>query len=153
MNSAPIGPTPEPHAPRSLATLAAALVTCTHPESSRLPAAPGRGPGAASANWCAACGALFTEDPAAPWQAPSLTSALSRKAFEELVLLLHAVMQLAQLARTEAPVGPTTSPAHTFLRHLRASLSALSRLPVVRDVERIEEALAQMPKFPAQPCR
>jgi hypothetical protein len=152
MNTAsrPIPPLDEPLAPRSLGTLAAALVTCTHPEASHLHA----GPGAAATRWCAACGALRTDGSAgATWQPPSLTSAFSRKAFEDLVLLLHAVVQLAQLARAHAPAGSAGSPAHIFLRNVRASLSELSRLPVVRDVDRLEEALAQMPKSPVQPSR
>jgi pimeloyl-ACP methyl ester carboxylesterase len=155
MNSAPrpIPLTLEPHVPRSLGTLAAALVTCKHPEGSRVHAALGLGPGETSIYWCAACGALRTQDAAAPWQAPSLMSAFSRKAFEDLVLLLHAVVQLAQLARAHAPAGSTASPAHIFLRNVRASLSELSRLPVVRDVDRLEEALAQMPKSPVRPSR
>jgi hypothetical protein len=155
MNSASrrIPPSEEPLAPRSLGTLAAALVTCTHPEGSHVRAAPDLGPGETGIYWCAACGALCTEDAAAPWQAPSLTSAFSRKAFEDLVLLLHAVVQLAQLVRAHAPAGSAGSPAHIFLRNVRASLSALSRLPVVRDVDRLEEALAEMPKSPVRPPR
>jgi hypothetical protein len=104
--------------------------------------------------WCALCGALRTGGSAgAAWQPPSLASAFSRKAFEDLVLLLHAVVQLAQLARAHAPAAAAGSPAHTFLRNVRASLSALSRLPVVRDLDRLEEALAEMPKSPVRPPR
>ncbi len=155
MNSASrrIPSSEEPLAPRSLGTLAAALVTCTHPEGRHVRAALDLGPGETGISWCAACGALCTEDAAAPWQSPSLTSAFSRKAFEDLVLLLHAVVQLAQLARAHAPAGAAGSPGHIFLRNVRASLSALSRLPVVRDVERLEEALADMPKSPVRPSR
>jgi pimeloyl-ACP methyl ester carboxylesterase len=155
MNSAsrPIPLALEPLVPRSLGTLAAALVTCTHPEGRRVRAALDLGPGEIGIYWCAACGALCTQDAAAPWQVPSLASAFSRKAFEDLVLLLHAVVQLAQLARAHAPAGSAGSPAHIFLRNVRASLSELSRLPVVRDVDRLEEALAQMPKSPVRPSR
>jgi hypothetical protein len=103
--------------------------------------------------WCAACGALCTQGAAAPWQVPSLASAFSRKAFEDLVLLLHAVVQLAQLARAHAPAAAAGSPAHIFLRNVSRSLSELSRLPVVRDVDRLEEALAQLPKSPVRPSR
>jgi hypothetical protein len=155
MNSASrrIPPSEEPLAPRSLGTLAAALVTCPHPERSLVDAAVDPRPGAGAMRWCAACGALCTQDAAAPWQVPSLASAFSRKAFEELVLLLHAVVQLAQLARAHAPAGAAGSPAHIFLRNVSRSLSELSRLPVVRDVDRLEEALAQMPKSPVRPSR
>jgi hypothetical protein len=150
MNSAPrrIPPSEEPLAPRSLGTLAAALVTCAHPRGSRVRAAVDLGPGETAIYWCAACGALCTQDAAAPWQAPLLTSAFSHKAFEDLVLLLHAVVQLAQLARAHAPAGLAGSPAHIFLRNVSRSLSALSRLPVVRDVDRLEELLTQIPKPP-----
>jgi hypothetical protein len=155
MNSASrrIPPSEEPLAPRSLGTLAAALVTCTHPEGRHVRAALDLGPRETGISWCAACGALCTQDAAAPWQAPSLTSAFGRKAFEDLVLLLHAIVQLAQLAQAHAPAGSAGSPAHIFLRNVRASLSELSRLPVVRDVDRLEEALAQMPKSPVRPSR
>jgi len=156
MNSAPqpIPVTLEPLAPRSLGTLAAALVTCPHPEGSHVDPALGPGPGATATRWCAACGALRTEGSAgAAWQPPSLTSAVTRKAFEDLVLLLHAVVQLAQLARAHAPAGLTGSAAPIFLRNVRASLSVLSHLPVVRDVDRLEEALAHMPKSPVRPSR
>jgi len=155
MNSASrtIPPIEERLAPRSLGTLAAALVTCTHPEGSHVHAALHPGPGAGAITWCAACGALRTEDEAAAWQTPSLASAFSRKAFEDLVLLLHAVVQLAQLARAHASPGAAGSPAHIFLRNVGRSLSELSRLPVVRDVDRLEEALAHLPKSPVRPCR
>ncbi len=155
MNSAsrPILLSVEPPAPRSLGTLAAALVTCIHPKGSRVRAALDLGPGETGIYWCAACGALCPQDPDAPWQVPSLTSALNRKSFEDLVLLLHAVDQLAQLARADAPAGSAESPAHIFLRNVSRSLSALSRLPVVREVGRLEKALARMPKSPVPPCR
>jgi len=152
--SRPTPPLDERLAPRSLGTLAAALVTCTHPETSHVDAAVDPRPDAAATRWCAACGALRTHGSAgATWQPPSLASAFGRKAFEDLVLLLHAVVQLAQLARAHAPAGSAGSPAHIFLRNVRASLSELSRLPVVRDVDGLEEALAQMPKSPVQPSR
>ena len=61
MNSAsrPIPPSAEPLAPRSLGTLAAALVTCIHPRRSRVRAALDLGPGETGIYWCAACGALL----------------------------------------------------------------------------------------------
>jgi len=154
MNTQPIPLTLEPRAPRSLGTLAAALVTCRHPERSRLEAYLDPAPGADAVLWCAECGALRMQSGAPrSWQAPLLTSPLTRKAFEDLVLLLHAVVQLGQFAR--APVSPAVagSPAHIFLRNVSRSLSELSRLPVVRDVDRLEEAVAQMPKSPAAPSR
>lgn len=141
----------EPLAPRSLGTLAAALVTCIHPKGSRVPAALDLGPGETGIYWCAACGALCPQDADAPWQAPSLTSAFSRKAFEDFVLLLHAVVQLAQLARAHASPGAAGSPTHIFLRNVSRSLSELARLPVVRDVDRLEKALAKIPPRPSCP--
>jgi hypothetical protein len=138
----------EPLAPRSLAAVAAALATCAHPEGSHI-----RVPGDhTSATWCANCGGLRAEDgPGASWQSPALTSRLTKKHFEDVVLLLHAVVQLAQLARAQACPGAPGSPAHIFLRNVRASLSELSRLPVVRDVDRLEEALRAMPQSPVRP--
>lgn len=153
MNSASrsIIPSEEPLAPRSLGTVAAALVTCAHPETSHVHVAVDPGRGAFTVCWCVACGALRTDGPAdATWQTPSLASAFTRNAFEDLVLLLHAVVQLAQLARAHGSAG---SLAQAFLRNVSRSLLELSRLPVVRDVDRLEDALAQMPKPAAQPTR
>jgi hypothetical protein len=138
----------EPLAPRSLAAVAAALATCPHPAGSHI-GVPGDH---ASATWCAACGGLRAEDgPGASWQSPALTSRFTKKHFEDLVLLLHAVVQLAQLARAQGSPGAAGSPAHIFLRNVRASLSELSRLAVVRDVDRLEEALLAMPQSPVRP--
>ena len=136
----------EPLAPRSLTAVAAALATCAHPERNRIDVPGDR------ATWCAACGALRVEDgPGASWQSPALTSRLTKKHFEDVVLLLHAVVQLAQLARAQASPGAAGSPAHIFLRNVSRSLSELSRLPVVRDVDRLEEALRAMPQSPVRP--
>jgi hypothetical protein len=136
----------EPLAPRSLAAVAAVLATCAHPERSRIHV-PGD-----HATWCAACGGLRAEDgPGASWQSPALTSRLTKKHFEDVVLLLHAVVQLAQLARAQASAGAAGSPAHIFLRNVSRSLSELSRLPAVRDVDRLEEALRAMPQSPVRP--
>jgi hypothetical protein len=138
----------EPLASRSLAAVAAALLTCAHPEGTPIGVPGDR----AAATWCAACGALRSEAaPEASWQSPALTSRLTKKHFEEVVLLLHAVVQLSQFARAQASPGAAGSPAHIFLRNVRASLSELSRLPVVRDVDRLEEALLAMPKSPVGP--
>jgi hypothetical protein len=135
----------EPLAPRSLAAVAAALATCAHPEGSRI-GVPGD-----RATWCAACGGLRAKDgPGASWQSPALTSRLTKKHFEDVVLLLHSVVQLAQLARSQACPAPG-SPAHIFLRNVSRSLSELSRLPVVRDIDRLEEALRAMPQSPVRP--
>ena len=144
-----LAPTLEPLAPRSLGTLAAAFVTCAHPESSHVHAALDHAPGAATTVWCASCGALQTQSGAdAAWQPPTLTSVFTRKAFDDLVLLLHAVVQLGQLARAERLPGAASSPANAFLRSVRASLTELSRLPVVRDVDRLDEAILAIPKSP-----
>ena len=150
--SRPLPPIEEPLAPRSLGTLAAALVTCTHPDSIRVRAALHPRSGADAIAWCAACGALRAQGGApAAWQAPSLASAFSRKAFDDLVLLLHAVVQLAQLARAHGSPGAAGSPESTFVRNVRASLSELARLPVVRDVDRLEEAIEHIPKSGVRP--
>ena len=153
MNSASrrIPPSEEPLAPRSLGTLAAALVTCTHPEGSHVRAAPDLGPGETGIYWCAACGALHPgAGPEGAWQAPALTSGLTKKHFEDLALLLHSIVQLTQLARAHGSPGGSASSTPIFLR-VRASLSELSRLPVVRDVGRLEEAIAAMPPSPVRP--
>jgi hypothetical protein len=148
--SRPETPCDEAQGPRSLAAVAASLATCRHPRSSHLRVpqvveddAAARG----AASWCSACGALYVQGAGGgTWRSPTLTSRLTRRHFEELVLLLHAIVQLAQLARTHAPAGVAGSPAHVFLRNVRASLTALDRLAIVREVDRLEEVLAQIPR-------
>ncbi len=136
-------PNGEPCAPHSLGTVAAALVTCAHPEASHVRAAAE--PYAPEPVWCAACGALRAgEGPAAGWQAATLSSLLTKKQFEDVVLLLHAIHQLTLLAQSQPSPGAPGSPAHIFFRNVRASLGELSRMPLVRDVDRLEAAIAQM---------
>ena len=142
--SEPESRTEEPPGPRSLAAVAAALATCAHAEQSPIGVAGER----PTATWCAACGALrFDAASEATWQAPALTSRLAKKHFEDLVLLLHATVQLAQLARAHA----APAAAHVFLRTVRASLAELARLPVVRDVDVLEQAIAAMPSLRVLP--
>jgi hypothetical protein len=144
--SRPESPPDEPHVPRSLGTLAAALATCGHPDGSHLRVAIDPAADAETATWCAACGALHADGRSTgSWQSPSLASHLTRKRFEDVVLLLHGVVQLTQLARAQGSPGAIGSSAQVVLRHVRASLSELARLPVVRDVDRLEEAIAAMP--------
>jgi hypothetical protein len=133
-----------PHEPHTLGVLAAALVTCTHPEASHVRAAAE--PYAAQSVWCAACGALRSgEGSTVRWQPATLPSLLTKKPFEEVVLLLHAIHQLTLLARSQPSPAPPGSPAHVLLRNLRSSLGELSRMPLVRDVDRLEAAIAEMP--------
>jgi hypothetical protein len=139
----------KPPAPSSLGTAAATLAACAHPKESAIAVAGDRA--GVSATWCAACGALRpSEGPKCAWQAPALASALTKKHFEELVLLLHAVVQLTQLARAHGSPGACGSSTPIFLR-VRASLSELSRLPVVRDLGPLEEAIAAMPPSHVRP--
>ena len=135
----------EPLAPSSLGTAAATLATCAHPQGGHLAVSVDFA--AVAATWCAACGALHPgDDPEGAWQPPALTSGLTKRHFEELVLLLHAVVQLTQLTRANISPGGSGSSTPIFLR-VRASLSELSRLPVVRDVGRLEEAIAALPSL------
>jgi hypothetical protein len=130
-----------PIAHRSIGTIAAALATCTHPKSRQvLVAGPAEG---TEDTWCAGCGALRTHGGTVLWQSPALTSQLTRRPFEELVLVLHAVVQLTQLAGAQGSEA-SALPAPMLLRQVRASLAALARLPPVRDVDRLEEAIAAM---------
>ncbi len=138
----------EPIEPRSLAAVAAALATCPHPEGSRSRMAVHGG----GATWCSACGALHREgSPEGAWQLPALTSGLTRRRFEELVLLLHSVVQLTQLARAHVAPAASASTAQVVLRSVRASLAELSRLPVVRDLGALEQAIAAVPPSLSRP--
>jgi hypothetical protein len=70
---------------------------------------------------------------------------LTKKHLEELALLLHAIRQLSVLAQDHPlPAAPGSS-VHVPWRNLRTSLAQLARLPLVRDLDRLEKALAQMP--------
>jgi hypothetical protein len=136
-----------PRDPHTLGTLAASLVACTHPEPNQL-RAPGSSDGA-DPIWCAACGALrFGEGPASRWQLAALPSLLTRKHFEEVVLVLHCVRQLTLLTGREASSG---SAVHGAFRRVRASLTELARLPLVRQVDQLDEAIAALPPSPAVP--
>jgi hypothetical protein len=87
----------------------------------------------------------------ASWQVPTLKSGLTKKHFEDLVLLLHAIVQLALLARTHASPTASGLSDQVFFRNLRISLAEIARLPVVRDVDRLEEAIAMMPRSCVRP--
>jgi hypothetical protein len=140
-------PSCEPLGPHSLGTLAAALVTCEHPEQSRVSANATSAEDAVRIDWCAACGSMrIGESQTTRWQSAAYTSLLTKKHFEEVVLLLHAIRQLTQLARAHASPAAPGSPAHIFFRNVRSSLSELSRLPLVRDVDRLEDAIDRMPR-------
>jgi hypothetical protein len=140
-------PSSEPLGPHTLGTLAAALVTCEHPEQSRVCAKATSAGDAVHIDWCAACGSLrIGESQTTRWQSAAFTSLLTKKHFEEVVLLLHAIRQLTQLARAHASPAAPGSPAHIFFRNVRSSLSELSRLPLVRDVDRLEDAIDRMPR-------
>ena len=140
-------PSGEPLAAHTLGTLAAALVSCEHPEQSRVSANATSAEDAVRIDWCAACGSVrIGESQTTRWQSAAYTSLLTKKHFEEVVLLLHAIRQLTQLARAHASPAAPGSPAHIFFRNVRSSLSELSRLPLVRDVDRLEDAIDRMPR-------
>ena len=140
----PTEPLRDPH---TLGTLAASLVSCTHPDETQL-----RAPGNSDATdpiWCAACGALrFGKGPASRWQLAALPSLLTKKHFEEVVLVLHCVRQLTLLTARDASSG---SAVHGAFRRVRASLSELARLPLVQGVDRLDQAIAELPPSPAHP--
>jgi hypothetical protein len=131
-------PASEPRAPSTLAAVAAALVTCAHPAASHVLVAPD------GATWCACCGGLraAARGEAATWRAARLPSLLTKKHFEEVILVLHCIRQLTLLTEREASPGSAVLGA---FRRVRASLSELARLPIVRDVDRLDEAIAELP--------
>jgi hypothetical protein len=135
----PTEPTDDPH---TLGTVALSLVACTHPVNSQLrPAAKEEG---ADPIWCAACGALrFGEGPASHWQAAALPSLLTKKHFEDVVVVLHGIRQLTLLARSQTATGSPGTRDGAIFRTVRASLLELARLPVVRGLDRLEAALAE----------
>jgi len=67
------------------------------------------------------------------------------------VLLLHSVVQLTQLARAHVAPAASASTAQVVLRSVRASLAELSRLPVVRDLGALEQAIAAVPPSLSRP--
>ena len=124
--------------PGTLAAVAAALVTCAPPAASHVRVS------ASAAMWCSSCGALRGggEGEAVRWLPARLPSLLTKKHFEEVVLVLHCVRQLTLMTQREASPG---SAVHGAFRRVRASLSELARLPLVRDVDRLDEAIAELP--------
>lgn len=137
-------PAEPPRDPHTLGTVALSLAACAHPEKNQLHAAPGSE--GADPIWCAACGALrFGEGPASRWQAAALPSLLTKKHFEDVVVLLHGIRQLTLLARSQASTGAPGSRDHAIFRTVRASLLELARLPVVQGLDRLEAALAETP--------
>jgi hypothetical protein len=125
-------------APGTLAAVAVALVTCAHPAASHV-----RVPASAS-TWCSCCGALrgAGEGEAVRWLPARLPSLLTKKHFEEVVLVLHCIRQLTLMTQREASSG---SAVHGAFRRVRASLSELARMPLVREVDRLDEEIAELP--------
>jgi hypothetical protein len=129
-------------APGTLAAVAAALVTCGHPAASHVRVS------ASAAMWCSSCGALRGEGEAVRWLPARLPSLLTKKHFEEVVLVLHCVRQLTLMTGGEASSG---SAVHGAFRRVRASLSELARMPLVREVDRLDEAIAALSPSPVRP--
>ncbi|MGH7435331.1 MAG: hypothetical protein ACRENE_06630 [Polyangiaceae bacterium] len=143
-------PTDPPRDPHTLGTVALSVATCTHPEKSQLRmAAKPEGP---DPIWCAACGALrFGGGAASRWQMAALPSLLTKKHFEDVVVLLHGVRQLTLLARSQPSTGAPGSRESTVFRTVRASLLELARLPIAQGLDRLEAALAETPASFARP--
>ena len=142
---APSGEHPIEH--RSVATLAAALVTCQHPELCRISATVGVGGESRRISWCTLCGALGSEQTGAfTWQPSTLASLLTKGHFEELATLLHAIRSARALA--DAALSRCEDGA---ARELDDALSRLTKTAIVRDLERLDDALAQMPPPPSTP--
>jgi hypothetical protein len=128
--------------PDTLSTLAAALVSCPHPLAARVFPALADDADAQAAAWCAECGALRAQDPTPSWQWARFPSRLTKAHFDDVALLLHSIRQLNALAQTH----DAGLPAHAPFRRLRASLAELSRLPLVRSLDRLEEAIERLPR-------
>lgn len=134
----PTQPLRDPH---TLGTVALALATCPHPEKSQVrTAAASQAP---SPVWCAACGALRLGGVASRWQMATLPSLLTRKRFEDLVVLLHGIRQLTLLARSQTSTRAPGSRDDAIFRRVRASLLELARLPIVQGLDRLEAALTE----------
>jgi hypothetical protein len=129
---------------RSLGTVAAALVQCRHPHDCRVTvhvvnpsAAPPE-----RVQWCALCGAFHSGPAGAkPWQSPALLSLLARPQFGELSLLLHALRHCSDL-HAKLPVGRAAS--EQMLRDVLAALAALATTHLARDLDRLDDAIADM---------
>ena len=134
--------TQPPRDPHTLGTVALALATCPHPDKSQVrTAAASQAP---SPVWCAACGALrLGGGVASRWQMATLPSFLTRKRFEDLVVLLHGIRQLTLLARSQTSTRAPGSRGDAIFRSVRASLLELARLPIVQGLDRLEAALAE----------
>jgi len=119
---------------RSLSAIDMALATCKHPETSRVGANVIVTTRAVRITWCAACGALCSdEDPPETWQPSALATLLAKDPLEELSALVRGIRTCAELADEIASAEHALSPPPGLVRALRSTLAALARTPIVRE--------------------
>jgi hypothetical protein len=133
---------------RSLATVAAALVRCTHPADSPVSAQVAEvaaTTGAVRITWCALCGALGSDHGLGEqWQPPALLLLLERPSFEELSQILHVLHRCRELREQDA----AGHPASTETLRVHAALAALATTQLARDLDPLDNALADMRTLP-----
>ncbi len=135
------------------------LVACTHPRRSRVRAALDLGPGETRIYLVRRVRrAALRRGPRRPWQAPRCRRLSAAKHFEDVVLLLHCVRQLALLAQ-RMPRPERRVPAHSFLRNVCAlalgarALAARARRRPAREGPRDDPDAARLTLVPSARSR
>jgi hypothetical protein len=139
--------------PHTLATLAAAMRVCDHPDASRVGLDCSVSGQESRVTWCAACGALAHTDRDAPiesgdWHRSTVASLLSPELLGDVRELARRAQRIersaralfeAALARGE-PLGPTTE----GLSLLAAAAESLALSPALVGSARLVAAAAAM---------
>jgi hypothetical protein len=143
-------PEEEPHEPHTLATLAAALVTCKHPSGCRVSARLLFSGRPVRIAWCAACGAMCSyDDPDEYWQSSAIAMLFSKGQFSEIAELIHGLRDVQDaIAEARGRLVEEGSPIDLALREIGSSLLELNNKTLVREVERIDHAIARMSASP-----
>ena len=115
-----------------IATVAAAMVDCEHPQTARIPVCGSPSPWP-PAIWCSSCGAItFDGELPARWYTPHLAAILEKSDFHELALLLRSVSVLAR----------SPSLKKHFRRAWRSHIQANRHSKRAADARRFDEAAA-----------
>jgi hypothetical protein len=135
----------EPREPHTLATLAAALVTCDHPPACQVAASVVFGGQPIRITWCAACGAMTSDERAGAWTGSALSQLFSRHHFEELREFIRGVLEVhVQVATAGSRLVDRGSAIDVALRNVSKSLSELTSIDLVREIDRVEQAIAHL---------
>jgi hypothetical protein len=143
----------EPREPHTLATLAAALVACDHPAPCQVSASVLFGGQPIRITWCAACGAMTSDEHAGTWTGSVIAHLLSQRHFEEVQSLVHGLRQIhGQVAAAGSTMVERGTPIDRALREISNGLSELTSGAFVREIDRVNRAIAHLSKKAPTPA-